>query len=289
MIVSNSYYHYDANRDVYCNRHSVTYSSKQSRDGKALAHAHGYRALQHWNQWLHQQHLGSSVMEAEKKVLSHLVDKHYGKHALLVGVPQQYSLLEATKIPCHSLVSPFLAHERQPGFIEGDLHEIPIMTGSVDLVVMPHTLEYVDNPRHLIHEACRIVKPEGLIVVMGFNPYSMWGVRRLISQHEVPWASTFNNAYQIKNWLRLSDFQIEDHKSVFFRPPVNHESTFKKLEFFEYIGNLLHFFGGIYCIAARAKVIPLTPIRMKWKQQLGAIRISTTISGTIARQSESLK
>ena len=251
--------------------------------------AHGYRTLQHWNQWLHQHQLGSAVMSAEKKLLAQLLNMHFGKHALLVGVPQQYSLLEATKIPCHTLVSPFLAHERQPGFIEGDLHEIPILTGSIDLVVLPHTLEYVDNPRQLIHEACRIVKPEGLIVVMGFNPYSLWGLRRLFSHHEVPWASSFQQAYHIKNWLRLAEFQIEEQTSMFYRPPVNSEKIFNKLEFLERVGNLLHFFGGIYCITARAKVIPLTPIRMKWKQQLGSIRISTTISGNIARQSESLK
>lgn len=245
--------------------------------------------LQHWNQWLHQQFLGSQIIDAEKKIIARLLDKHYGKHALLVGVPQQFSLLEATKIPCHTLVSPFLAHERQPGFVEGDLHEIPILTGSIDLVVLPHTLEYVDNPRQLIHEACRIVKPEGLIVALGFNPYSMWGIRRLLSRSEVPWSSTFNYAHQVKNWLRLAEFEIEDQSTTLFRPPVNHEKMFGKLEFLEYVGNLLHYFGGIYCVTARAKVIPLTPIRMKWKQPFGAIRISTTISGNIARQSESLE
>jgi hypothetical protein len=125
---------------------------------------------------------------------------------------------------------------------------------------------------------------------MGFNPYSMWGVRRLLSRHhDVPWASNFAQAYQVKNWLRLAEFQIESQTSLLFRPPINHQSTFQKLEFLECIGNLLHYFGGIYCISARAKVIPLTPIRMKWKQQLGNIRISTSISGNIARQSESLK
>ena len=251
--------------------------------------AHGYRMLQHWNQWLHQEFLGSAIMETEKKFLARLLAKHFGKHALLVGVPQQFSLLDATKIPCHTLVSPFLAHERQPGFVEGDLHEIPILTGSIDLVVLPHTLEYVDNPRQLIHEACRIVKPEGLIVAFGFNPYSMWGLRRLFSHHAVPWSASFNDAYQVKNWLRLAEFHIEDQSALMFRPPVANQAVFRKLEFLDYIGSFLHFFGGIYCITARAKVIPLTPIRMKWKQQLGNMRISTSISGNIARQSESLK
>lgn len=250
---------------------------------------HGYRNLQHWNQWLHQQFLGSAVMDAENKILARLLGKHFGKHALLIGVPQQFSLLESTKIPCHTLISPFLAHERQPGFIEGDLHEVPIMTGSIDLVVLPHTLEYVDNPRQLIHEATRIVKPEGLIVTMGFNPYSLWGLRKIFSRREVPWASSFLYANQVRSWLRLAEFDIEKQSTYLFRPPFNSKSIFDKLEFLEYVGNLFHYFGGIYCIIARAKVIPLTPIRMKWSQQLGSIRITSTISGNIARQSESIE
>ncbi len=250
---------------------------------------HGYRSLQHWNQWLNQHFLGNSILEAEKKLLSGLLDKHYGKHALLIGVPHQFPLLQSTKIPCHSLLSSFLAHEPQPGFVEGDLHELPILTGSVDLVLLPHTLEYVDNPRHLIHEACRVVRPEGLIVITGFNPYSLWGLRRLFSStKDAPWTSHFAHSHQVKHWLRLSDFEIENHTTAFFRPPIKGKKFFKRLEFLDYIGNLFHCFGGIYCITARAKVVPMTPIRMQWKQKLDHIRIATTISGNIAKHSEPL-
>jgi SAM-dependent methyltransferase len=251
---------------------------------------HGYRSLQHWNQWLHQHFLGSAILDSEKKMLARLLTRHFGKHSLLIGVPQQFHLLEATKLPCHTLLSSFLAHERQPGFVEGDLHELPFLTGSIDLVILPHTLEYVDNPRHLIHEASRIVKPEGLIVVLGFNPYSLWGLWRLFkNSNDAPWVTPFARAHQVKNWLRLAEFEIEDHESLFFRPPMEYQSLFNKLEFLEKIGNPLHFFGSIYCIVARAKVIPMTPIRLKWKQKLDNIRISTTISGNIARQTESIE
>lgn len=251
---------------------------------------HGYRTLQHWNQWLNQHFLGNALLDLEKNVLAKLLDKHYGKQALLIGVPHQYPLMEATKLPCHNLLSSFLTHERQPRFIEGNLHELPILTGSIDLVILPHTLEYVENPRRLIHEAARVVKPEGLIAVFGFNPYSLWGLQRTFSrQKEVPWTSQFINAHQIKNWLKLAEFQVEKHQAMMFRPAISHEGTFKRLEFLESIGNVLHFVGGIYCVIARAKVIPMTPIRMKWKQKLDSIRITATIPGNIASHTEHKK
>lgn len=243
--------------------------------------AHGYKALQNWNEWLAEQFLGNSVLEEEKQGLSVLLRQHYGKHALLIGVPHQATLLTSLDLPCHTLISPMLGRHHPIGTIESDFHELPIMTGSIDLVILPHTLEFVDNPRHLLSEACRIVKPEGLIAICGFNPYSTWNLRHY------PWSSNFIQPRKIKAWLRLAYFMMEQQRSLLFRPPVNHQVIYNKLHFME---NLFRkccpMIGGAYILLARAKVVPLTPIRMKWTQQLSGIRISTTMTGHIARHSK---
>lgn len=247
--------------------------------------AHGYRTLQHWNQWLSQQFLGETLLAAEKQVLIPLLNKHFGKQSLLIGVSHQRDLLDASTIPCHSILSPLICHERKKNYIESDLHELPILTGSIDLVLLPHTLEFVDNPRQLLSEACRVIKPEGLIVICGFNPYSMWGLRKLLSkQKTMPWQANFIPSPKIKSWLRLADFAMEKHQTVLFMPPVSRSVFSSKLHFIEsFASKCFPALGGIYVILARAKVIPLTPIRLKWKQQLSGIRISTSISGHIAR------
>jgi SAM-dependent methyltransferase len=225
-------------------------------------------------------------MQEESAILARLLVRHFGKHALLIGVPAQSDLLTATSIPCHSLLTPFLQQEKKINDIEGDLHELPILTGSIDLVLIPHTLEFVDNPRQLLAEACRIIKPEGLIVIYGFNPYSPWGVRKYLTAHKnIPWSGNFIHARYIKSWLHLADFAMEKQKSVLFRPPFSNPNLYRRLHFLEGVGcRCAPWLGGVYVLLARAKVIPLTPIRMKWKQPLNGIRISTTISGNIARQ-----
>lgn len=251
-------------------------------DGKALAH--GYRTLQHWDHWLAQQFLGNKLLETEERVFSHLLQKHFGKHVLLIGVPHQYPLLSSTLLPCHSLITPFISQEKKSCFIEGDFHELPIMTGSVDLVMLPHTLELVDNPRQLLSEACRVIKPEGLIILCGFNPYSLWGVKKLFGKHKtIPWTLNFLRTQKVKKWLQLADFVMEKHTSTLFTPPLDKASLYNKFHFMEYVGKkCFPTFGGIYILVARAKVIPLTPIRLKWKQPLSGIRISTSITGKIA-------
>ena len=250
--------------------------------------AHGYRTLQHWNQWLTQQYLGPELLKTEQELLTQLLNRHFGKHVLLIGVPNQYDLLNSTKIPCHTLISPLMYKENQFNYIESDFHELPILTGSIDLVMLPHTLEFVDNPRQLLAEACRIIKPEGLILICGFNPYSTWGLKKKWGKHKAAlWMGNLIQANMIKAWLQLADFAMEQHKSALFRPPVQQGNLYKKLQFLEGLGNkCFPVFGGVYALLARAKVIPLTPIKLKWKQNLGGIRVSTSISGHIARSSQ---
>lgn len=243
--------------------------------------AQGYRTFQHWNKWLSQHLMGENLLNAETGVLTSLLDKHYGKHVILIGVPHQSELLSATSIPCHSMLSPLYSRENTLRSIESDFRELPILTGTIDLVMLPHTLELLDNPRQLLVEACRIVKPEGLIVIIGFNPLSAWGLYKVFTKkNEPPWIGNFIASRDIKNWLKLADFEMEQHRSILFRPPTKRQGLYKKLHFLEGVGKkFLPSLGGVYILLARAKVIPLTPIRWKWKQNLGAIKIKTSASG----------
>jgi SAM-dependent methyltransferase len=254
-------------------------------DGKTLAH--GYRSLQHWNQWLSQQFLGNCLLAEEARIIAKLLDRHYGKHSLLIGVPKQARLLNISSIPCRAIATPLFVHREQHiNYIETTLHELPVITGSIDLVLLPHTLEFIENPRQLLSEACRVVKPEGLIAICGFNPYSLWGLRKFFSDKEIPWSGHFFQPGQVRNWLKLADFEMEMQTSILFRPPLSHSHWYERLAVMEHAGKFLfNHLGGVYVLLARAKVIPLTPIKMKWTQQLSGIRIPSSVSGPIAHHS----
>lgn len=247
--------------------------------------AHGYRILQHWNDWLNTEMLGRKLLHAEQQMLTSALKKHLGKHVLLIGVPEQHTLLQASNMPVQTIVSSLAGSHPGKYYVETDLHELPILTGSVDLVILPHTLQFIDRSRQLLNEACRIIKPEGLICLLGFNPYSLWGIKKMLNKSKkVPWAGNFIGAHNLKNWLHLADFQIEYHASFLFQPPIQNEQLFNRLHFLDWIGSkFFPPFGGMYVILARAKVIPLTPIKMHWKQQISGIRINTSITGHIAR------
>lgn len=239
-----------------------------------------YRKIQQWNHWLG--HLpGRHVLDAEKKFLPHLISQYYGKHVLLIGTPKQHLLLKSSMMPIQHLLGPLLSHQHlnNVGSIESELVELPIASGSVDMVILPHMLEYLDNPRQLLAEACRVVKPEGHIIICGFNPLSLWGLRKWLARGKhIPWSGNFIAPMQIKSWLSLVDFKLVRQSMILFRPPITHEKIYKKLKFMEWLGKkCFKPFGGVYVLVAQAKVTPLTPIKLRWKQQLSNVRLPSAI------------
>ena len=235
-----------------------------------------YRAIQQWDRWL-ADYPGQSILNAEKKILPSTLAQFYGSQALLIGSPRQQVLLNSSVIPNQLLLSPVHSHDHKTEFrsIESGLHELPIASGSIDLVIVPHMLEHIDNPRQALAEACRVIKPQGHIVIFGFNPISLWGLKKLwTTEKKLPWSSNFLAASVVKEWLSFSDFELVKHKTFLFRPPMQHEGLYKKLEFMEWFGRKCGApFGGVYMIVAQAKVIPLTPIKLTWKQKLTDVRM----------------
>lgn len=235
-----------------------------------------YRAAQQWDHWF-TQFLGHQVLEAEQNFLLQLLANYFGKHALLIGVPRQDGLLRTTVTARQTLLSPLLNKNHHIKSIESEFYELPIASGSVDLVMLPHTLEYLDNPRQLLSEACRIVKPEGHIIILGFNLFSLWGLKKSLAQKKsTPWSNNFIQAGTVKKWLQLADFELVKQNTFLFRPPLKRHGLYKKLHFLEWLGRKIHWpFGGAYGLVAKAKVIPLTPIRLSWQQQLSGVQIRT--------------
>ena len=63
-----------------------------------------------------------------------------------------------------------------------DLLDLPFEAQSVDLIVMPHTLEFTRDPHRLLREAERVLMPEGQLIILGFNSLSLWGARQSVGK-----------------------------------------------------------------------------------------------------------
>jgi hypothetical protein len=233
-----------------------------------------YHIIRKWDHWLTGK-IGRSVVAAEARALEEILPALTGDHIVLIGTPNQQCMMASCtiihKVLCSSM--PVTKINFDHPYIEVDLARLPFLSGSLDAVILPHTLELLDNPRQLFAEACRVIKPSGHIVIINFNPFSLWGLRHILKERStfLPCQKTLIPAFHIKKWLGLADFKLLKSFTFLFHLPMRHSELFKKFRFLDRMSKLLFPFGGVYIILATAKVVPLSPIKLSWKQSLTGV------------------
>ena len=118
--------------------------------------------------------LGAYLLEREQAYLDEVTPDIFGYHAVQLGLPQ-IDLLRESRIAHRLKVAP-----EGPADLPARFEELPIATQSVDLAVLPHILEFTEHPHEILRELDRIMIPEGRIIIVGFNPWSLFGLRRTL-------------------------------------------------------------------------------------------------------------
>jgi len=213
--------------------------------------------------------LGKALQMVEKHQMDAVLPDLFGYHLLQVGNHAEVDLLSASRIP-HCVIMEQGAdvtarHERT---VYGDSEALPMACDSLDVLVLPHALEFAANPHEVLREADRTLIPEGHVVLLGFNPWSLWMLWRLAVgwRGKVPWCGRFLTPARVKDWLTLLGFDIVLTRTYFFRPPIQHAGLMRRLSFLERLGQRLWpILGGGYMVLARKRVATLTPIRPRWR------------------------
>jgi len=140
------------------------------------------------------------------------------------------------------------------------------------VVALLHVLEFSRQPHEILREAYRALIPEGRVVITGFNPWSLWGVRRLARRGAVPWSGRFLSVNRLKDWLALLGFELDEAQTLLFRPPLRRHGMMARLDFLERYGaRWWSALGGAYVVVARKRVIPLIPIKPRWRPRRAMI------------------
>ena len=211
-----------------------------------------------WEKWL-QSPPGRYVLRWEQQCFDQIVADVFGFHALQIGLPQMNALSE-NRMPLHALfihandnleyASRFNWH-----LIEGNTSELPFANESLDLVVLPHVLEFAADPHQILREVDRILRPEGRLVISGFNPASLWGARqylsRLIGNPYLPRDGQFISLIRVKDWLQLLNYSLDRGHFGCYKFPLHGESSMSRMEFLESMGNRWWpIFGAVFLVSA---------------------------------------
>ena len=240
---------------------------------------------------------GCYVLEWEQRHVDTAVVDLFGFHALQLGLPE-LDALRANRMPHRWVVSesapaqtsvhggrrevadPDLAAATSSGTGTGtgtaprigialhcDFDALPFDANSLDLVVLPHSLEMARDAHLALREIERVLVPEGRVVIVGFNPTSLWGLRQWFgrwphwlgnsaqSRQYLPAAGEFMRYRRLRDWLRLLSFEVEASRFGCYSPPVRSQKWLSRFAWIERFGERWWpVFGAVYFVVAVKRV-----------------------------------
>jgi SAM-dependent methyltransferase len=211
--------------------------------------------------------LGQHLLFREQSYFDHAVSDVFGFNAVQVGLPQ-IDFLRNSRIPLrvNCAVEP-------PAAVVADPMFLPFESQSLDLLLLPHVLEFSANPHQVLREAERVLRPEGRLLLSGFNPRSLWGLARLLrgAERGYPWNGSFLNVSRVKDWMVLLGMEVAGGSMCCYRPPINRESWRRRLRFMEPAGDRWWAMGGgVYFLQAIKRVHGMHVILPDWKAPVAA-------------------
>lgn len=218
---------------------------------------------------------GRYVMDWELDRIDALVADLFGYNALQLGLPQ-LDLLAHNRIPLRQT-----AGEAGRVDVLCDLRELPFASNSIDLVVMPHVLEFHDNPHQILREVDRILIPDGQLVVTGFNPISLWGLRRRLPNcsRDFPMNGDYISVLRLKDWLQLLSFEVDRGNFGCYAPPCEQDRWLRRWHFMEAAGDRWwSFAGGVYLLRAVKRVRGMHLIMPPWEKKMAARKALTAVT-----------
>ncbi|KAF1043414.1 MAG: hypothetical protein GAK35_02197 [Herbaspirillum frisingense] len=213
--------------------------------------------------WL-QTPTGAYLRAWEQRHLNALTADIFGFNAVQIGSPQIHAL-QANRMPYRWLTDNSMpADENQseleiPQVVTHDFCELPFATQSLDLVVLPHVLEFAAEPHQVLREVERVLIPEGQVIICGFNPSSLWGMRqaagRLTGAHFLPRDGEFIRLPRLKDWLKLLNMEVNRGHFGCYAPPCQTEQWLGRFGFMEKAGDRWWpYFGAVYIVQAIKRV-----------------------------------
>jgi SAM-dependent methyltransferase len=216
---------------------------------------------------------GRYAMAWEQAQLDRVVSDIFGYHALQIGLPQ-FDALRENRMPLRlrmaEAVAPPDAAAPDVAVVAG-FDELPFATQSIDLVVLPHTLEFAREPHRVLREVDRVLVPEGQVVIVGFNPASLWGLRqwlvRLGAHPYLPREGQFIHLARIKDWLKLLSFETQLGRFGAYAPWARSEQWLARWSFLEKAGDRWWpVLGSLYMVTAIKRVRGMRLIGPAWKK-----------------------
>ncbi|USX11934.1 class I SAM-dependent methyltransferase [Oxalobacteraceae bacterium OTU3CAMAD1] len=237
----------------------------------------------------------------EQTCLDNLTADIFGFNAVQIGMPQidalaanrmPYKWLADRKVrapappmpppvaPAHGgpVIDVAPALPLRPVALTLDYTELPFASQSMDLVVLPHVLEFSTDPHQVLREVERVLIPEGQVIICGFNPASLWGARHVMRRvggtSFLPRTEELITMPRMKDWLKLLNMSASQSHFGCYAPACRTEKWLNRYAFMDNAGpRWWPFFGGVYIVQAIKRVKGMHLIGPAWTKKSATAQV----------------
>lgn len=212
-----------------------------------------------FSSWLESTPLGASLLSGEKEWFDCVSTDIFGYKAIQLQLPH-IDLLRASRIPWRICVA-----EEAGGALRCEPHALPIQTQSLDLLALPHVLDFAEHPQAVLREVERVLMPEGRLLITGFNPWSLWAWRRFCKRD--PWRANRLTLPRLKDWLALMGFEAMQGNYLQYTWPAQNAKWLMYTRWLNDAGDRWWpAAGAVYCLDVVKRVRGMRIITPRWKK-----------------------
>ena len=156
-----------------------------------------------------------------------------------------------------------------------DAVALPFAEHSLDLLVLPHTLEHSADPHAALREVARVLVPEGRVVILGLNPWSLWGLQHGLERPRPPAGqidATRGIAHaRLRDWLQLLALEVVAVDFGCYGPAVRSAAWQARWQWLEPVGRTIWpILGAAYCVVAVKRVQGVRLLGPTWRSGAAA-------------------
>lgn len=201
---------------------------------------------------------GRTLQQQTQLRVDNYLSSCFGYHLLKLG--QLSSLLDTSKSSISHQIN-CAPYGKDIGLL-AELHQLPLQDSSIDLCVLAHELDFSSDPHQLLREIDRVLTLDGTLIISGYNPLSIFGLRTILKPKHAQTARLFL-PNRVLDWLHLLGFEVQQ-KQYFDFLSGDFDSSFSN--FVEDMGQrYAPYLCSVYFIVAKKRSLPMTPIKSPFK------------------------
>jgi len=214
--------------------------------------------------------LGEAMLDSQRRLLEPVLGRIFGYHVLQLSYSPEVNMLnDCIAGHCFTFAP---AWRKGVQHTVADIESLPLASDSMDAVLIHHALDFTADSHRLVREASRVLRPGGRMIILGFNPWSLWGLSKVLRwRSPPPWNARFITKSRLNDWLSLLDFQMERLEHGGYLPPLKHTGLLAYApDFDRWLGRWGNPTGGFYMMTALKQRVPLIPAKTHWSKPLTA-------------------